>query len=37
LQTVSEPTPAPRAPIALKLIKQNPLIIKPSCRCIRTF
>ena len=36
LQTVSEPTPAPRAPIDLKWIKQN-TPIKPSCRCIRTF
>jgi hypothetical protein len=37
LQTVSEPTPAPRAPLALKQKDQNKLAINSSCRCIRTF
>lgn len=37
MQTVSLPIPGPKAPIPMKLLDQNKLSIKSSCRCMRNY
>ncbi len=37
LQSVSLPVPGVKAPIAMKMLDQNTLSVKASCKCTRTF